>query len=113
MAKGYGGIDFGKMMKQVQKMQSDMAKMQEELSSKTVEASAGGGAVRAVVSGNLELKSLDIKQEVIDPDDPEMLEDLIVACVNEGIRMARDMASSEMSKITGGLGIPPGMTGLF
>ncbi|HHY37623.1 MAG TPA: YbaB/EbfC family nucleoid-associated protein [Clostridia bacterium] len=113
MGKGFGGMDFGKMMKQVQKMQADMMKLQEELAQKTVEASAGGGAVRAVVSGSLELKSLTIDAAAMDPDDPEMLQDLIVACVNEGLRMAREMVNAEMSKITGGLGLPSGMTGMF
>lgn len=113
MAKGFGGMDFGKMMKQVQKMQADMMKLQEELANKTIEASAGGGVVRVVVSGSLELKSLTIDAAAMDPDDPEMLQDLIVACVNEGLRMAREMVNIEMSKITGGLGLPSGMTGMF
>lgn len=100
------GLDVGKMMKQIQKVQSDMAKLQEELGERTVEASAGGGMVRVVMTGKMELKAIEIAREAIDPDDPEMLQDMVIACVNEGIREARDMVSSEMSKITGGLSIP-------
>jgi DNA-binding YbaB/EbfC family protein len=103
---------FGKMgnmsgmMKQVQKMQADMARMQEELKDKTVEATAGGGAIRVVVSGAKELKEIKINPEVVDPEDVEMLEDLMVACVNEALRKAEEMVAKEMSKITGGLNIP-------
>ena len=81
-------------------------KVQEELASKTVEASAGGGMVTAVVNGKFELISLRIEKEVVDPDDIEMLQDLIVAAVNEGVRKAQEMTASEMSKVTGGLNIP-------
>ena len=95
-----------KLMKQAQKMQEQMVKVQEELASKTVEASAGGGMVTAVVNGKFELISLRIEKEVVDPDDIEMLQDLIVAAVNEGIRKAQEMTASEMSKVTGGLNIP-------
>jgi len=95
-----------KLMKQAQKMQEQMMKVQEELASKTVEASAGGGMVTAVVNGKFELISLRIEKEVVDPDDIEMLQDLIVAAVNEGVRKAQEMTASEMSKVTGGLNIP-------
>lgn len=98
--------NLGKIMKQAQKMQQKMMEMQEELASKTVEASAGGGMVSAVVNGKNELVSLKIEKEVVDPEDIEMLQDLIVAAVNEGIRKAQDMAQEEMSKITGGFNIP-------
>lgn len=87
-------------------MQAKMARLQEELAHKTVEASAGGGMVTAVVSGRNELLSLKIEKDVVNPDDVEMLQDLIVAAVNEGIRKAQEMATAEMSKITGGLNIP-------
>jgi DNA-binding YbaB/EbfC family protein len=107
---GFGGGNMGSLMKQAQKMQKDMAKMQEELEDKTVEASSGGGAVHVVVSGKKELKSITIKPEVIDPEDVDMIQDLILAAVNEGIRKADDMVSSEMGKITGGMG---GLGGLF
>ena len=87
-------------------MQAKMARLQEELAHKTVEASAGGGMVAAVVSGRHELISLKIEKDVVNPEDVEMLQDLIVAAVNEGIRKAQEMATAEMSKITGGLNIP-------
>lgn len=98
-----------KMMKQVQKMQADMAKLQEELENRTVEASAGGGTVSVVVSGKQELKSIQIKPEAVDPEDVEMLQDMIVAAVNEGLRKSQEMVAAEMSKVTGGLKLP----GLF
>ena len=103
------GGNMGNLLKQAQKMQKDMAKLQEELEQKTVEATVGGGAVTVVVSGKKELKEISIKPEVVDPDDVEMLQDLILAAVNEAMRKADDMVSSEMSKITGGLGSLPGL----
>jgi DNA-binding YbaB/EbfC family protein len=100
-----------KLMKQAQKMQEQMMRAQEELASKTVEATAGGGMVTAVVNGKFELVSLSIEKEVVDPDDIEMLQDLIVAAVNEGVRKAQEMSAAEMSKITGGLNLNiPGLT---
>jgi DNA-binding YbaB/EbfC family protein len=93
-------------MKQAKKMQERMGQLQKELETKTVEADAGGGMVRVVVNGKYEIVSLKIEKEVVNPEDIEMLQDLIVAVVNEGIRKAQEMASSEMSKITGGLNIP-------
>ncbi|MDF2522937.1 MAG: YbaB/EbfC family nucleoid-associated protein [Clostridiales bacterium] len=107
---GMGGGNFGNLMKQAQKMQKDMEKVQADLQEKTVEASAGGGAITVVVSGKKELKEITIKPEVVDPEDVEMLQDLILAAVNEAIRKADEMVNGEMSKITGGLG---GMPGLF
>lgn len=101
--------NMGKMMKQVQKMQQDMAKLQEEIALKTVEATAGGGMVTVVANGKQEIQKVEIKPEAVDPDDVEMLQDLIMAAVNEAIRKSQDMVASEMSKITGGLKIP----GLF
>lgn len=106
---GFGG-NMGNLMKQAQKMQKDMEKLQAELQEKEVEASAGGGAVSVVVTGKKELKEINIKPEVVDPDDVEMLQDLIMAAVNEALRKADEMANGEMGKITGGLG---GMPGLF
>lgn len=97
---------FGNIMKQAQKMQAKIARLQEEMASKTVEVTAGGGMVTAVVSGKNELLSMRIEKDVVDPEDIEMLQDLIVAAVNEGIRRAQEMVSEEMSKITGGLNIP-------
>jgi len=93
-------------MKQAKKMQERMAGLQKELETKTVEAQAGGGMVSVVVNGKYELVSLKIEKEVVNPEDIEMLQDLIAAAVNEGIRKSQEMAASEMSKITGGLNIP-------
>ena len=87
-------------------MQERMANMQKELEAKTIEAQAGGGMVRVVVNGKFEIVSLKIEKEVVNPEDIEMLQDLIVAAVNEGIRKSQEMASAEMGKITGGLSIP-------
>lgn len=101
---GFGGGNMANLMKQAQKMQREMQKLQEELQDKTVEASAGGGAVTVVATGKKELKEIVIKPEVVDPEDIEMLQDLILAAVNEALRKAEEMVSSEMSKITGGLG---------
>lgn len=101
--------NMGKMMKQVQKMQADMAKLQEELAQKTVSASSGGGAVEVVANGKQEIVSIKISPDAVDPDDVEMLEDLVLAAVNEALRQAQEMVATEMSKITGNLKIP----GLF
>jgi DNA-binding YbaB/EbfC family protein len=97
------------MMKQVQKMQKDMVKLQEEVEQRQVEASAGGGAVTVVATGKKEIISIVIKPEVVDAEDVEMLQDLVMAAVNEAIRMADEMVSKEMSKVTGGLNIPGGL----
>ncbi|NLV22845.1 MAG: YbaB/EbfC family nucleoid-associated protein [Syntrophomonadaceae bacterium] len=101
-----GGANMNQMIKQAKKMQEQMAKMQEELQEKIVEASAGGGAITAKVNGRQELLEIKIKPEVVDPEDVEMLEDLVMAVINEAIKKSQDMVSSEMSKITGGLNIP-------
>ena len=101
MAKNLGNI-----MKQAQKIQAQIARVQEEMASKSVEATVGGGMVTAVVNGKYELVSLKIEEDVVKSEDIEMLQDLIVAAVNEGIRNAQEMVSAEMSKITGGLNIP-------
>jgi DNA-binding YbaB/EbfC family protein len=93
-------------MKQAKKMQEKIASIQAELGSKTVEATAGGGMVTVVVNGKFELLSLKIDKEVVNPEDVDMLQDLIIAAVNEGIRKAQEMATAEMSKITGGFNIP-------
>jgi DNA-binding YbaB/EbfC family protein len=97
------------MMKQAQKLQSKMLEMQAELGNRTVSAQAGGGMVEAVVNGRQELVSLRIDKEVATPDDVDMLQDLILAAVNEALHRAREMMAQEMSKLTGGLQIP----GLF
>lgn len=101
--------NMNKMMKQVQKMQADMAKMQEELANRTVEATAGGEAIKVVANGKQEILSIDIKPEAVDPEDVEMLQDLIVAAVNEALAKSQEMVSQEMGKITGGLNLPPGI----
>lgn len=100
---------MNKMMKQVQKMQADMAKMQEELGTRTVESTSGGGAVKVVANGKQEVVSITIKPEAVDPEDVEMLQDLILAAVNESLRQSQEMVAKEMGKLTGGLNIP----GLF
>ena len=104
--------NMGNLMKQAQKFQAKMAKLQEELGEKTIEASAGGGMITIVVNGQQEVLSIKIDPEVVDPDDIEMLQDLILAAVNDGLARAKNMVSEEMSKLTGGLNIPniPGIT---
>ena len=97
---------FGQMMKQAQKMQAQMAKMQEELADRTVEASAGGGMVSVTANGKQQIVSIRIEPEVVDPQDVDMLQDLVVAAVNEALKKSQEMVSEEMAKITGGLQIP-------
>jgi DNA-binding YbaB/EbfC family protein len=101
--------DMGKMMKQVQKMQADMAKMQEDLKEMTVEATAGWGVVRVVATGKQEIREIKIDPEVVNAEDVEMLEDLVLAAVNEALRKSTELQAEEMAKITGGIKIP----GLF
>lgn len=105
-------MSFGnmqKMMKQVQKMQAEMSRVQEELGSVTVDAQAGGGVIKVVANCHQELVSVEIDPEAIDPEDPELLGDLVLAAVNEALKKARDRATQEVEKVTGGLKIP----GLF
>ncbi len=97
------------LMRQVQKMQKKITKLQEELAERTVEASVGGGMVTAVANGKQEIVSINIDPEVVNPEDVEMLQDLVVAAVNEALRRSQEMVQEEMAKITGGLKIP----GLF
>ncbi|MBM7557256.1 YbaB/EbfC family nucleoid-associated protein [Halanaerobacter jeridensis] len=99
-------MDMQKMMKQAQKMQSKMEQKQEELKNETVEASAGGGVVTVVVNGGQEVVDIDIDPEVLDPDDIEMLEDLVLAATNEAMNKAKDMMEQEMGQLTGGMNIP-------
>ena len=94
------------MMKKVQKMQAEMMKMQEELKTRTVETTVGGGALTIVANGKKEIESIKIKPEAIDPDDVEMLQDMIVSGVNEALRKIDEMTEREMSKITGGMKLP-------
>ncbi|MBF0204763.1 MAG: YbaB/EbfC family nucleoid-associated protein [Desulfamplus sp.] len=102
--KNFGNM--GGMMKQAQQLQKKMLKMQEELATKTVEASAGGGMVKVVANGGQRIESISLEQEVVDPEDIEMLQDLILAAVNDALTKSQDMVSSEMGKLTGGLNIP-------
>ncbi len=97
---------MGNMMKQAQQIQAKLAKMQEELVHKTVEASAGGGMVKVVANGKQQIVSIQIEKEVVDPQDVDMLQDLILAAINEALLKSQQMVSAEMSKITGGLNIP-------
>jgi DNA-binding YbaB/EbfC family protein len=97
---------MGNLLKQAQEMQARMAKIQEELGQKTVEGSAGGGMVQVTVNGQFNLTVVQIEASVIKADEKEMLEDLILAAVNDGMRKAREMASAEMAKLTGGFKIP-------
>ncbi len=102
---------LGDLMREAQKIQSQMQKVQEEAKSKTVEASAGGGMVTVVANGGGEIVSIKIEKDVINPDDAEMLQDLIIAASNEALRRAQQMVNEEMSKLTMGLQVP-GMGGL-
>ena len=95
-----------KMMRQAQQLQQRMAKLEQELESETVEASAGGGMVTVVVTGKLAVQSVTIDPEVVSPEDVDMLEDLVLAAVNEGLSKAQQLAAQKMSAITGGLNIP-------
>jgi hypothetical protein len=107
---GYGGMNQAAMMKQAQKMQQDLLKMQEDLETQVYTATAGGGVVRASVSGKREVTEIVIDPEAVDPDDVEMLQDMIIAAVNEALRKAEDASNQSMSRITGNLG---NLGGLF
>ncbi len=104
-----GGANMNQMLKQAKKMQEQMMKMQEEMEEKEYAATSGGGAVSVKINGKRELQEIKLAAEVVDPDDIEMLEDLILAAVNEALRKAEESSADEMSKLTGGLNIP----GLF
>jgi len=113
--KGYAGAGMNQnrkmnsVIKQAQKMQEEMEKVQSELEEKTVESAAGGGAVKVVMNGKKELVSIDIQPEAVDPDDVETLQDLIMVAVNDAVKQAEEMMTEGMSEVTGGLNIP----GLF
>ena len=98
-----GQPNMNAMLKQVQKMQADMAKAQEELKNEVVEASSGGGMVTVKVSGDLEVREVRIDPEAVDPDDVELLQDMVLAAVNEGLRSAQELAANKMGGLTGGL----------
>ena len=97
---------MGNMMKQAQQLQKKMMRLQEELGERTIESTAGGGMVKVVANGKQEVLSIEIEKEVVDPDDVDMLQDLILAAVNDALQKSREMVSGEMGKLTGGLGIP-------
>ena len=110
MAKGGfrgmpGGMNQAAMIKQAQKMQQDMIRMQEEMENKTYTAAAGGGIVKATVNGKHQLMALEIKEEAVDPDDVEMLQDMVIAAVNEAIREADTDSANTLSRLTGGLNL--------
>jgi DNA-binding YbaB/EbfC family protein len=103
------GFNMQKLMKQAQKMQADVARVQEGLKEKQVEGVSGGGMVRVLANGAQEITSISIDPEVIDPEDKEMLEDLVLAAVREALNVSRELAAEEMGKVTGGMGLPGGM----
>jgi len=103
---GFGGGNMNNLMKQAQKLQKEMEDMQKDLETKEFEASVGGGAVVVKVNGKREVLAINIKEEVVDPDDVEMLEDLVLSAVNEALKKAEDETSSKMGKLTGGLNMP-------
>lgn len=108
LPQGYGGGagNMNNMIKQAQKMQDDMAKVQQELEAQSYEVTSGGGAVKVTITGKREITALELKPEIVDPDDIEMLQDLIVAAVNEAVRKVEDISEKEMSKITAGINMP-------
>jgi len=97
---------MGNMMKQAQKLQAKMLRLQDELAEKTIESTAGGGMVKVVANGKQQIVAIQIEKEVVDPDDVEMLQDLIMAAVNDALTKSQEMVSAEMAKLTGGLSIP-------
>ena len=99
-------MNYAKMMKQMQKMQAEMGRIQEELAKEEIEASAGGGMVKAVVNGKQEVVRIEIKPEAVDPEETEMLQDTVMAAVNEALRQAQESAAKKMGALTGGLGLP-------
>ena len=98
--------NLGNMVKQAQKLQAQMAKLQEELAERTVTASAGGGMVQVVANGRPQIVSVTIEKEVVDPDDVDMLQDLVLAAVNDALGKSQEMVSTEMNKLTGGMKLP-------
>jgi nucleoid-associated protein EbfC len=102
-------MNMQEMMRQAKRMQAQVEKMQAELADKTVEGTAGGGMVKVVANGAQQLVSIDIEKDVVDPEDVEMLQDLVTAAVNQALERSREMSNEEMSKLAGGMGLPPGM----
>ena len=108
-----GGMNQAAMMKQAQKMQQEMLRMQQEMETKTYTAAAGGGMVKVKINGKKQILNMEIMPDIVDPDDIETLQDVVVAAVNEAIRRVEDTAAEEMAKITGPMGLGGGMPGLF
>lgn len=104
-----GGMNMGNLMKQAQKMQKQMEEMQSQLQEKEFEVTSGGGAVKIIITGKKEIKSIELAKDVVDPDDIEMLQDLIMTAMNEAIRQVEDAVNGQMSKLTGGMGLPNGL----
>lgn len=102
-------MNIQKMMKQMQRMQTDMARAQEDLGQKSVEASVGGGRVTVIATGAQEITSIKISKEIVDPNDVEMLQDLVLTGVQQALAKSKELAAGEMGKLTQGLGLPPGM----
>ena len=103
---GPGGLDMQRIMKEAQKMQAEIERIEQELAERRVEGTSGGGMVKAIVTCDFQVKSVEISPEVVDPDDIEMLEDLVAAAVSAGLSMAKDISQQEMAKVTGGLNMP-------
>lgn len=103
------GMNMQKMMRQMQKMQADLARVQAELEEMTVEGTAGGGVVRVIVNGHQDVQEIKIEPDAVDPEDVEMLEDLLLAAVNDGLRKSRELSASEIEKVTGKVNLPPGL----
>lgn len=99
-------MNYAKMMKQFQKMQAEMARIQEELAKEEVEASAGGGSVKVTVNGKQEVTKITIAKEAVDPEEVEMLQDMLLAAVNEALRQSQELAAKRLGSLTGGLGLP-------
>lgn len=109
MSGGFGGMNMNNLMKQAQKMQKQMEEAQQELENKEYEATSGGGAVKVVITGKKQIKEITISEDVVDPDDVEMLQDLIMTAVNEGLRQAEENTANAMGKLTGSMGLPNGL----
>ena len=103
-----GGMNMNNLMKQAKQMQQQMEELQDSLEEKTLEVTAGGGAVKVIINGKKQLKELVISPDVVDPDDIEMLQDLVIGAVNEAIRQMDELVNGEMSRLTGGMGLPGG-----
>lgn len=102
-------MNIQKMLKQMQRMQADMAQAQQDLAGKTVEGTAGGGRVTATANGSQEITSIKIAKEVVDPEDVEMLQDLVLTAVQQALAKSKELAAGEMGKVTQGMNLPPGM----